>query len=223
MMITIITCLAALALGGISLLLIRLDFARHSAGAPENNRAALSGRAWVFAGVMIALCAGMAAALSLVYPENSFLFNMKRLCLLSLLWPAALVDYKTLRIPNLFIIAGCAYRVIIFAFELLLEGEGLLPRAAGELIAAAAIAVAALLCALLVKNSIGFGDVKLFIVMGLHLGLEGIWSAVFVSLFVSFIVSVVLLATKKKTRRDVIPFAPAIMLGTFLSVFLTGR
>jgi leader peptidase (prepilin peptidase)/N-methyltransferase len=59
--------------------------------------------------------------------------------------------------------------------------------------------------------------------MGLMLGLDGIWSAVFASLVVSFLASIVLMITKKKKRGDMIPFAPAIMVGTYLSVFLTGR
>ena len=46
--------------------------------------------------------------------------------------------------------------------------------------------------------------------------------SVFVSLIVSFVISAVLLVTKKKKRRDVIPFAPALMIGTYISVFLTG-
>ena len=58
--------------------------------------------------------------------------------------------------------------------------------------------------------------------MGLMLGLDGIWGAVFASLVLSFLLAVFLLVTKKKSRKDVIPFAPAIVLGTFVSVFLTG-
>ena len=95
-------------------------------------------------------------------------------------------------------------------------------RSLSEVIAAAGLAAAALLCGLLLKGSIGFGDIKLFIVMGLLLGLEGIWSAIFISLIVSFIISVYLLATKKKSRKDAIPFAPALMIGTYISIIITG-
>ncbi|MDR1328133.1 MAG: A24 family peptidase [Oscillospiraceae bacterium] len=221
------TCLSALAFCGAGWLLLKRDFARQKrepgASSEDAGSAPVSKKTLVFGAVMTLLCVGIAAALPLLYEGNSFLFNIKRVCLLSLLWPVACADYKSFRIPNLFILAGCACRAVIFAFELAFESEGVWARAGSELIAAAALAGAALLCGLAIKNSVGFGDVKLFIVMGLMLGLDGIWSAVFLSLIVSFIISVVLLAAKKKTRRDMIPFAPAIMAGTYVSVFITGR
>lgn len=66
------------------------------------------------------------------------------------------------------------------------------------------------------------GDIKLFCVMAIYLGLEGIWSAIFCSLIVSFVIAVFSLATKRVNRKDNIPFAPAILIGTYLSIFLTG-
>ena len=91
-----------------------------------------------------------------------------------------------------------------------------------EVIASAVLFLVAVLCALIVKNSIGGGDMKLFVVMGLLLGLQGTWGAIFLSLIVSFIVAVALLITRKKSRKDAIPFGPALAAGTYLSIFLTG-
>ena len=73
-----------------------------------------------------------------------------------------------------------------------------------------------------IKNGIGFGDMKLFIVMGLMLGLDGIWGAVFLALIVSFLIAAFALITKKKTRKDAIPFGPALVIGTYLSICLSG-
>ena len=89
-------------------------------------------------------------------------------------------------------------------------------------IAAGALLLASVLCALCLRNSIGFGDMKLFLVMGLMLSLDGIWGAVFLSLVASFFISGYLIITKKKTRKDAIPFGPAIAIGTYLSVCLSG-
>lgn len=90
------------------------------------------------------------------------------------------------------------------------------------LIATVAVLVACILCCLIVKGAIGMGDVKLFGVMALYLGLEGIWTAIFCALVVSFFIAVFSLITKKVKRKDNIPFAPAILIGTYLSIFLTG-
>ena len=148
--------------------------------------------------------------------------SIKRLALLSMLWPIAYIDYKTYRIPNAFIVLGLGYRGIILALELILSSQTVWPTVLGELVAAGALFLASVLCSLITKNAIGFGDVKLFILMGLMLGMDGIWGSVFLSLIVSFFISVYVLITKKKTRKDTIPFGPAIVIGTYLSVCLSG-
>lgn len=164
---------------------------------------------------------GITLTLIYVYEDNTLIFNLKRICLLSILWAIAYTDFKEYRIPNKFIILGFIYRALLIFPELLLE-EQILVNLISEIIATIAILLATGLCRLMIKNAIGAGDMKLFMVMGLLIGLDGIWGAVFTSLIVSFIVAVFLMVTKKKTRNDNIAFGPAIALGTFVSVFLTG-
>lgn len=182
----------------------------------------LAKSAWIYAGIMSVLTIEITILFQIIYVDNSFLFSLKRLLLLGLLWPIAYIDFKTYRIPNLFIASGLLIRVALLILEVIFERSGLLSTIVSEGIASLALVIAAFLCTLLIKNSIGFGDIKLFIIMGLYLGLGGIWSAVFMALLVSFLISVVLLLTKKKTRKDTIPFGPSIVIGTYLSVFLTG-
>lgn len=164
----------------------------------------------------------IAIALLFMYKDNDLFFNMKRIALLSILWVAAYYDNKCCRIPNGIIILGLGYRAIILIAELLWSRTNLLQIIISEVIAAAALVILSLLCILIIKNSLGMGDIKLFIVMGLLQGVIGVSSSVFASLLVSFFVSVYLLLSRKKTRKDAIPFAPCILIGTMLSVFLTG-
>lgn len=175
-----------------------------------------------YSAVMSLLAMGIAVMMCTIYKDNQFLFSLKRLCLIAIIWPAAYVDYKTYRIPNSLIGAGLTMRLVIFMLELFFYGSQawyiLLP----ELIASGAVFLATALCNMMVKHSIGFGDMKLFILMGLMLGSEGIWGAIFLSLVIEFIMAAVLLLMKKKGRKDVIPFGPAIVAGTYISVFLTG-
>ena len=51
---------------------------------------------------------------------------------------------------------------------------------------------------------------------------EVICYSMFVSIFCSFVAAVILLASKKKKRKDAIPFAPFILAGTFTSIILSG-
>lgn len=222
--------LIALVLCGVGAYLLIVDFSKQqemlkTEQAPDSEISNLSWRSkqlFIYGIIMTLICIGIAVSLAVFNPDNTLLNDIRRICLLSILWPVAYIDYKSYRIPNMFTILGCAYRVIIFVFELIFESDGVWQRAGADLIACAALAVAAILCALLIKNSLGFGDVKLLVIMGLLLGLDGIWSSIFMSLIISFVISIVLLITKKKGRKDVIPFAPAIMIGTYISVFLTG-
>ncbi len=176
----------------------------------------------VYCSVMIVLTLAVSVLFCTLYKDNGLLMNVKRMTLLALLWPIAYIDLKSYRIPNAFVVFGLICRVVIFAFELVFNSEYVFTVLLMEAIAVAALLLTSLLCALCIKNSIGFGDIKLFVVMGLMLGLDGIWGAIFLSLIVSFIICIVLLITKKKSRKDAIPFGPALVIGTYLSVILTG-
>ena len=133
-----------------------------------------------------------------------------------------MIDWKPYRIPNRFVLTGLAFRVALVVAELFLDKEYLVGNLVSEVVAALALAVASFLCCICVKNSIGYGDIKLFLIMGLLLGLNGIWSAILMSLVVAFFAAIFLLLTKKKNKKDAVPFAPAIAIGTYLSVILTG-
>ena len=176
----------------------------------------------IYSVLMIMVNIGISVLFLTMYQSNTVLFSLKRLLLLSILWAVGYIDFKTYKIPNRFIILGLIFRAGILIFELVFERELLINCLISEGIAAGALLIATLLCCLCIKNSIGYGDIKLFVVMGLMLGLEGIWSAVFVSLLISFVVAVILLITRKKGKKDVIPFAPSIAIGTYISIIMTG-
>lgn len=176
----------------------------------------------IYSIIMVVVVVGITITLQLVYTDNTFLFNLKRVCLLSLLWPVAYTDFKEYRIPNEFIIFGLICRGIIIPFELIFAGDMVWHLLLSEVIAAMALVLASFLCKLCIKNSVGAGDIKLFVVMGLMLSLDGIWSAIFMTLIISFFISVFVLISKRKTRKDTIPFGPSIALGTYISIFLTG-
>lgn len=172
--------------------------------------------------VFVAVNIGISVLLSLYYKENTLLFSMKRLALLGMMWPLGYIDFKTFRIPNKFIVYGLLLRIIILIFEFIFNREEVRGDILGELIVAAALGIAVFICSLCVKDSVGYGDIKLLIVMALFQGVQGIWSSVFTSLIIIFIFSIIMLITKKKGKKDLIPFAPAIVAGTFVSVILTG-
>jgi len=65
----------------------------------------------------------------------------------------------------------------------------------------------------------GFGDVKLAVLMGLVLGFPNILAALFLAFFLGAVVGLALMAFKKKSLKSEIPFGPFLITGTFLAMF----
>lgn len=175
----------------------------------------------IYGSIMVALTLCISVTYVMHHANMDVFTMLKRLILLCVIWPLAYIDYKTYRIPNTFIIYGLSCRAVLVPFELMLNPYFRVA-VMSELIAATALFLAALLCTICLRGSIGAGDMKLFVVMGLFLGLEMIWSAVFTALLISFLIAVYLLIMKKKTKKDSIPFGPAIVSSVYLSIFLIG-
>ena len=71
-------------------------------------------------------------------------------------------------------------------------------------------------CYLISKGSMGAGDVKLSIIMGIYMTGEYVVGAVLYGCILSAIFSLFMLATKKMTRKTHIPFVPFLYLGVIV-------
>lgn len=171
--------------------------------------------------MFICLC-GVAVALELIYPSNTMLGNSKLLVLLGIIFTAAFVDYQKYIIPNKVVLVGLFLRCVIYMVELFVSPDTFFSTLKNDLISFAIVLVFFVICIIFVKSGIGMGDVKLMLLMCLYQGVAGAMSSIFASMLVAFVVSLFLLLTKKKTRKDSIAFAPSILIGTILSVVLTG-
>jgi len=72
-------------------------------------------------------------------------------------------------------------------------------------------------------RSLGFGDVRLSLLLGLALGWMGVgevFIGFFVSNFVGAVVGIILIAAKKRTRDQPIPYGVYLALGTILAVLV---
>jgi len=64
----------------------------------------------------------------------------------------------------------------------------------------------------------GFGDVKLAVLMGLLLGLQNVLVALFLAFFFGAIIGVILMIGQKKGLKSEIPFGPFLITGTFVAL-----
>ena len=152
----------------------------------------------------------------------TWLFATKRIVFIATLWPIALIDKRKHIIPNKILLYLCVVRVIIAVIELIDNLNIAKFELLSCLIAAGAVLIILCVMRLIVKDGIGFGDIKLFTIMGLYFAVRGTISTIFLCFVVSFVIALAMLFTKKKSRKDQIAFAPAILIGTLISVIVFG-
>lgn len=177
----------------------------------------------IYFGVIVIITLLIAYFLKINKYFYNFFYMVKNMVLLSIMAVVLVTDFYSYRIPNSFIIFGLLARVAILVYEFMASPEILGIVIKSEIIAAIALLFCGILCNVVIKNSLGFGDIKLFILMGLFLGLTNVWNAMIVSLIISFFVSLYVLLVKKMKKNDIIPFAPSIAIGTFITVLLMMR
>jgi leader peptidase (prepilin peptidase)/N-methyltransferase len=146
-----------------------------------------------------------AISLLMFYRYGTGLYTVKLMILGWLLAAAAFIDLYSNVIPDLLNVIGFAAGIVLGY----LEG----PVAIGGYIAGLITGGGVLLAiALLSKGGIGGGDVKLMAVIGAYLG----WRQALAVLFLAFVsggaVAVLLVLSRKKGMKDIIPFGPFLGL-----------
>lgn len=168
----------------------------------------------LMAGILIGL-------FELKYSLDAIL-QVKLLSLVMIMLPIAVIDLREQKIPNQLLEAALVIRLVICIVEFIMSVPAAINTLKDGFLGAIIIGAFFLLLLLIFKNSIGMGDIKLFMVMGLYQGFWGVINAVFFSLMVSFFLSFGLLITRRKGCKDTIPFGPSIFIGTVVAMGLAG-
>lgn len=190
-------------------------------GAAEKHEPVCPRRLIASAVVLTLICAAVTAFMYFYYGDNLWsIWSSVLLC--SVLWACAHADRKAMVIPNSVLLCGVGMRILLLCVEALFFPGGILYDLLGSVIAAAALFVLSLLCRFMSRGAVGLGDVKLLTVMGFFLGFPHIWNCLLISMLCSFFFSLFLLITKRATGKSEIPFAPVLLIGTVLSLFLTS-
>ena len=159
-----------------------------------------------------------------VYLANNiagWLNYCKFIILTGIIISAAFIDLKKKIIPNFLILIGLVSRVVVYIIEYFTQEEFkaiFLNDIVGFCIGFGILLVSALLT----RQAIGFGDVKLFGVIGLLSGTICTFSTLIVSLVTASIVSIILMVLKKKGKKETLPFAPCILVGYCFTIFFAN-
>ncbi|MDR0671670.1 MAG: A24 family peptidase [Oscillospiraceae bacterium] len=157
---------------------------------------------------------------SYFYYGNGVPYAVRLLCVCEWLIPVAYMDYKKRVIPNVLIVAGLGLFLAFFAvdiFVLRYEALDVLKSAGGGLLLGAGVFV---LCLLVTKGGMGMGDVKLFGVLGLLLGWDGVFYVILHSAVLVAGYGAVMMLRKKMDRKTMLPIGPFAWLSMLVSVFL---
>lgn len=133
----------------------------------------------------------------------------------------AFIDLDTHKLPNKIVLPAYPVVAVLVCFATLLMGwewTSVIRAALGALI------LYILYFVLCVIGGMGFGDVKLAGLLGISLGWLG-WGYLIVGGFLPFVLgglyAIVLLVLRRVGRKSGIPFGPWMILGWYLSLFVT--
>ena len=128
--------------------------------------------------------------------------------LIACLYGLSLSDLKSYEIPNGFIIFGIIWW-LIFSFSL----DGLV---SGVVISGSILIITFIMEKILKKEAMGGGDIKLFFMVSLYLGLS-------VSLFNIILACVIGLLFVLIGKKNMIPFGPSISIATYVSMLVGSQ
>lgn len=134
--------------------------------------------------------------------------------------PIAKKDYDEHIIPNKYLIwilkvGGLALLIQLFIYNKYIVSI------LGDRLIGLALGGGIFLIAMLISHAgVGAGDVKLYGTLGILLGVKAVYNVIFFSLIFGAVCSIVLLISKKKTKKDVLPMAPYALIGLTAALIL---
>lgn len=135
----------------------------------------------------------------------------------------SIVDLAEKRLPNAVVFPALGAVAVLLVPATWATGNWM--SLVWALVGSAAMFAVYFVLALISPSSMGMGDVKLALVIGLLLGWFGL-SAWLVGLLAAFVVggviAIVALALKRVTLRGSIPFGPSMLVGALITLLLVG-
>ena len=171
--------------------------------------------------VIMGICLILFPIFTYIMGSISWIMEIEYLSMIAVCFPAAWVDASEKRIPNKIILSGLAVQTVIMIIEAIYNSPAFLDSLKSRGIALLLIVVFCGIALLIIKDGMGMGDVKLFLLLALMGGIDLILSILFFSMIVAFFMGLYELIIKKQGKKAAIPFAPAILIGVLFTITLT--
>lgn len=152
--------------------------------------------------------------------EYGIMKAIRLLIIVASLYSIAWIDYKKKIIPNEYILLLILIRIGILFAECMMYPEVAGGILFSSLLGAMYGTLIFLSAKLIMRGSIGLGDVKLFGTIGLYIGSSSIFSAMIISLLSAMGYGLAMVAGKRMTMKDTISFGPFIAIGTIITILV---
>ena len=128
----------------------------------------------------------------------------------------AFIDLNEKIVPDIISLPGIVIGFIISFFVLYIS---FINSALGVVVGGGIILIIGLAGSVIFKKeAMGGGDVKLAAMIGAFLGWRYIIISLFLGFFLGALAGIILIMSKVKSREDVVPFGPFIVLGSFITL-----
>lgn len=156
--------------------------------------------------------------LSLLFNQYGYgpLKSIKYCCLLWGLVPIAYRDWKTKTIPNRWLVYLIGIRLILLISEVVFYTEAAWDNFAFLVLGTFISGGIMFFAYVISRHEIGMGDVKLFMVTGMYLGLSLNYLLLLTSLILSAVYGCIKVVKKDLKSKDSIPFAPFVFMGAMV-------
>ena len=159
--------------------------------------------------------------LSYVYFVNNIVYMVFSILFLCLLICLAFIDLNHMILPDIFTLGGAVIFLVYSFFNPVINPVNAFAAAFGSSL------IFLLLYYLYLKvkkiEGLGFGDIKMLLLLGAFLGFERLIIATFIAASSGLIVGLYLIIFKKKNLRFALPFGVFLSLGSYVSFFWGDR
>lgn len=153
--------------------------------------------------------------------QNYSLFvTMRILALFLFLLVIAWIDYRKHLIPNKMVAAAIIVRALIGVGEFVTDRKSFLQIVLLAVIGAVFGFLILIIADRFSKGGLGMGDVKMYIVVGLYIGIYGTYNILFYAVLSLLIIAVGLFLLKKVTKKSRLPFGPFTLAGYYLIILM---
>lgn len=171
--------------------------------------------------MLVALCSIImiiSVLLSILFNRYGYgpLKSIKYCCLLWGLAPIAFRDWKTKTIPNRWLAYLIGIRLMLLVLEVLFYPDAVWDNLMFLILGTFISGGIMFLAYVISRHEIGMGDVKLFMVTGMYLGLSLNYLLLLASLIFSAVYGCIKMMKKDLKSKDSIPFAPFVFMGAIV-------